>query len=73
MAKQPGGKRVFPTVTFDQIRRLNQLIPYRMSESITARSDKLAKAVLTKFLGPEWREKHTELSKKAARENLWVV
>lgn len=63
MAKQQGGTRVFPTVTLDSIRLLNQLIPFRSSESITARSDKLAKAVIIKFLGPEWFRKHIEMSR----------
>jgi hypothetical protein len=51
-------KRIFPTVTLDSIRTLNRLIPYRVSESVTARSDKLAIAVLQKFFGPDWLKRH---------------
>jgi hypothetical protein len=64
MAKQQSSKRVFPEVTLDSIRTLNRLIPFRVSESVTARSDKLAKAVLMKLFGPEWIAKHVERSRK---------
>jgi hypothetical protein len=63
MAKKLRSKRVFPRVTLESLRILNRLIPYRPSETITARSDKLAIAVLQKFLGPDWIEKHILKSK----------
>jgi hypothetical protein len=69
MAKKQGGNRVSRTVTIDSIRILNRLIPYRASESITARSDKLAIAVLQKFFGPEWIERHIAKSRKGFLRN----
>jgi hypothetical protein len=62
MARKPYGRRVFPDVSFDSIRILNSLIPFRMSQSITARSDKFAIAVLQKFLGVDWLNTHIRYS-----------
>jgi hypothetical protein len=64
MAKKRRIERVFPTITIDSIRILNRLIPFRMTESITARSDKLAIAVLQKFFGPDWIRDHIEASRR---------
>jgi Tfp pilus assembly protein PilV len=63
VAKERGCKRDFPEVTIDWIRRINRLIPYRQFESITARSDKLAIAILQRFFGPEWSNRHVETSR----------
>ena len=54
MARKRKRKRTRPAVTLDKIRRFNRLIPYRVSESIVARSDKLAIAVLRDFFGQDW-------------------
>ncbi len=64
MVKKRRGGRVFPRVTIESVRILNSLIPFRMSETITARSDKLAIAVLTKFFGPDWVQDHLMTSKR---------
>jgi hypothetical protein len=69
MAKKRRSKREFPHVTLESLRILNRLIPYRPSETITARSDKLATAVLQKFLGPDWIEKHITKSKTGYLRN----
>jgi hypothetical protein len=62
MARNRRIERVFPTIAIDSIRILNNLIPFRMTESITARSDKLAIAVLQKFFGPDWIRDHIGVS-----------
>src|SRR5947209_18042944 len=65
MVKSRGGSQIYgKRVNLESIRLLNGLIPYRNYESITARSDKLAIAVLNKFMGSDWIEKHIANSKK---------
>ena len=54
-----------PAVTLDRIQRLNRLIPYRISESVVARSDKLAIAVLRLFFGQDWIDQHVNGSAKS--------
>ena len=63
MLKKRRGQRIFPNVTIESLRILNGLIPFRMSETITARSDKLSIAVLQKIFGPEWIEDHIKAQK----------
>jgi hypothetical protein len=58
MAKKRARKRRFPRVDLDTVRRFNRLIRDRVSETVSARSDQLAIAVLRKFLGQDWIEKH---------------
>jgi hypothetical protein len=62
MARMSYVDKIFPNVNIDSIRILNSLIPFRMGESITARSDKLAIAVLQKFLGSDWIRDHIQRS-----------
>src|SRR5215467_5672180 len=69
MAKQRRGKRPFQLVTIDWIRNVNRLILHRSYESISARSDKLAIAILAKFLGYDWIKKHVETSRTGFLRN----
>jgi hypothetical protein len=64
MAKKRLRKRVFPIITFEDIKRLNSLIPERRFESPSARSDKLAKAYLQKLFGVDWCDEHITASKR---------
>jgi hypothetical protein len=64
MAKKRRRKAVFPVVTLEWIRGINRLIPFRPSESITARSDKLAITILTKYFGRHWIEQHIDPATK---------
>jgi hypothetical protein len=64
MATRRRGKRPLQIVTIDWIRAINRLIPYRPHESISARSDKLAIAIMGRFLGPDWVEKHITKNRK---------
>ena len=57
MAQKRRSKRIV-SVSLDSLRVLNNLIPYRLTESHSARADKLAIAVLQKFFGPEWIEEY---------------
>src|SRR5229473_6639702 len=58
MTKKRGRAKVFPRVTLDEVRTLAQLIPPRITESVTARSYKLGQAVLRKFLGFDWVQRY---------------
>jgi hypothetical protein len=58
-------KKARPAITLDRIQRLNRLIPHRISESIVARSDKLAIAVLGLFFGQDWIDQHVNGSAKS--------
>jgi|SRR6266481_743082 len=60
MIKNFSRQRVFPKIDFNSIETLNNLIPPRISDSPTARSDKIAKAVLQKVFGSDWMSKHVE-------------
>jgi hypothetical protein len=60
MAKKRRRRARFPRVDIDKVRRFNRLIPDRMSQTISARSDQLCIAVLRAFLGQEWIERHVE-------------
>src|SRR5579872_3418297 len=58
MARKRRSKRVFPEVTWEAIGTLARLVSIHPGESPTARSDRLAKAVLQKFFGADWLERH---------------
>jgi hypothetical protein len=60
MVKKRWRKKTVNVVTLDWIRRINRLIPLRVSESIVSRSDKLATAILQKFFGADWIAQHVE-------------
>jgi hypothetical protein len=64
MSEKRDNKRPFPAVTYAEIWRLNSLIPDRIFESPSARSDKLAVAYLQKVFGPDWIERHITAPKK---------
>ena len=65
MVKMRRRQKARPAVTLDRIQRLNRLIPYRISESVVARSDKLAIAVLRLFFGQDWIDQHVNGSAKS--------
>lgn len=50
-------------VTLGWVRRMNSLLPDRLSEGITGRSDKLATQVLLRFLGSDWIERYISSGK----------
>jgi hypothetical protein len=66
VARKRRRKRLFPQIDRGFIRRINELIPPRFSESITARSDKLAIAILTRVFGADWRDRHVNTVNKNA-------
>ncbi|UFZ01514.1 hypothetical protein LQG66_19500 [Bradyrhizobium ontarionense] len=66
MVRNRTRKGACPAIKLDRIRVINRLIPYRISESIVARSDKLATAVLRLFFGQDWIDQHIIDTPKAS-------
>jgi hypothetical protein len=64
MAKKRRSKKDFPEITFEEIKRVNRLIPDNRFESITARTDKLAIWFLQKMFGADWIAEHVMNSKQ---------
>ena len=58
MTEKRRGKRILPRVTVDSLRTLDGLIPFRRHEPPTLRAYKLSRAVLQKFVGPDWIDQH---------------
>jgi hypothetical protein len=65
VAQKQRSKRVFRRVDCETISRLNELIPYNKFHSVTCNSDKLAIAIMQKFFGEEWIERHIMEARKA--------
>jgi len=63
MAEKRKGTKISPRVTTDSLRTLDSLIPFRQHEPATSRAYKLSKAVLQKFVGPDWIEQHIDRAK----------
>lgn len=60
MGKGPAKPETFPRLTEDWLRRINNLLPHRYTDSHTAKAYHLAVPALRKVFGGEWSERYVE-------------